>query len=92
MGVANHNPQSAKIIYKIFVKGQSTKVLSLENLALYSMWHNFSPTRSATSTPYIHVDDGRSVESVRLWLTAYVQVTRAEVYAPWWAVSVYQIL
>ena len=41
LGVAIQNPLSAKIISANFVKGQSAKILSLENLALYGI-HNAS--------------------------------------------------
>ena len=38
LGVANQNPQSGKLFPRNFVKGQSAKNLSLENLALYGMF------------------------------------------------------
>ena len=42
MGMTNHNPQSAKINSANFLKGQSAKKLSLENLALYSMLFKYA--------------------------------------------------
>ena len=35
LGMANQNPQSVKLFLRNFAKGQSAKILSLENLALY---------------------------------------------------------